>query len=234
MKSFRILPILSTLLILCAPAQAQRSALIRNNAAINQYYLSMADADMRREIDASKANLATNTGWQVLPPQSFRMVVKQVSPEGIVCELASLDTELNTFVHDRFILLTNHPAASTLISGSPLTGVSARRVGRIDIFGETSGIYDCAKPALPRPRELSPSEKLAAQILADRQTAAAAQRKTAAAIATFKFHKERAEAGNAGSMQRLAELYQAGIGCEQDTNAAAAWLRAAATNTPAR
>jgi TPR repeat protein len=70
-------------------------------------------------------------------------------------------------------------------------------------------------------------EALTAQILAE-------NRKTAADLAIFKFHYERALAGGEASQRRLAQLYLTGTGCEKDTNAAAAWLRAAATNTPAR
>lgn len=55
-----------------------------------------------------------------------------------------------------------------------------------------------------------------------------AERKSQADLATFRFHKERAVAGNPVSMRRLAELYQSGIGCEANTNAAAAWAKAAA------
>jgi hypothetical protein len=66
--------------------------------------------------------------------------------------------------------------------------------------------------------------------MADQQKAEAAARKSAADAATLKFHLERANAGNELSQRRLAELYlQRG-----DTNSAAAWQAAAATNASPR
>ena len=79
----------------------------------------------------------------------------------------------------------------------------------------------------PPPRPLTPEEKLAAQILAE-------NRKAAADLAIFKYHYQHAVAGDPLSQRRLAELYTAGQGCDRDTNAAAAWLRAAATNSPVK
>jgi hypothetical protein len=61
-----------------------------------------------------------------------------------------------------------------------------------------------------------------------REAADDKRRESDAAI--FTFHLERAQVGNDISQRRLAELYQA----RGDTNAAAAWLRAAITNSPAK
>jgi TPR repeat protein len=91
------------------------------------------------------------------------------------------------------------------------------------LFGEPPATN--AEP--PARRKGAPQELLTSQMLAE-------QRKVAAEKAIFKFHHERATNGIATSQRRLAELYAAGIGCEKDTNAAAAWLAAAATNTPAK
>ena len=216
---------------LSSSARAQRSAIMRNDDAVTQRYISEGAAMLQRSLEASKVNLATNTGWQVLPPRSFQMVVRQVSQQGVICELACPDFELGGFHHDRYLLLVNYPAAPALLAGTPLTDVSARRIGRMDIFGETSGIYECASA---RPKEPDPLGSLRAKILADQRRTAASNRLAAANLATFNFHYQRATNGIASSQRRLAELYAAGIGCEKDTNAAAAWLAAAATNTPAK
>ena len=58
--------------------------------------------------------------------------------------------------------------------------------------------------------------------------AASEKKKSAADLATFRFHQDHATAGSASSMYRLAQLYLSGIGCEKDTNAATGWLKAAA------
>jgi hypothetical protein len=102
-------------------------------------------------------------------------------------------------------------------------------VGRTDILGETSSIFDCAPPA---PRVLTQQEAEAAHQAADvaqsNALARAAAKRQSGDAAVLKFHLERALAGDGTSQRRLAELYRA----RGDTNAAAAWLRAAATNTP--
>ncbi len=46
--------------------------------------------------------------------------------------------------------------------------------------------------------------------------------------AVFEFHRQRAMAGEPGSMFRLAQLYLIGSGCNVDTNAAKEWLQKAA------
>jgi TPR repeat protein len=55
-----------------------------------------------------------------------------------------------------------------------------------------------------------------------------AERRRATEAATFKFHYERAGAGNLGSQFRLGQLYLTGLGCARDTNAARMWLQKAA------
>jgi hypothetical protein len=65
-----------------------------------------------------------------------------------------------------------------------------------------------------------------AAVLAER-TAEAQKRKAEGATATFKFNHDQALSGNLGCMYRLAQLYIEGIGCDKDTTAAIAWLRAA-------
>ena len=73
--------------------------------------------------------------------------------------------------------------------------------------------------------EPTESEKLAAEILREQR---AETKRREADEATLKFHLERAQAGNDISQRRLADIYmQRGY-----TNTAAAWLRAAATNSP--
>lgn len=216
---------LSFLVAFTASLSAQRSAIMSGNRGYTtQYYLDLADSDSRREIDASRANLATNISWQILPPDNFKLVVRRASENGILCDLAVLDPDAGVFVHERYIILTNYPMAATTISGTPLNHIRARRIGRSDVGGETSAVYDCVppNPHNPPPRELSPSEKLAVQILAE-------NRKAAADAATLKFHLERAQAGNESSQRRLVDLYTQ----RADTNAAAAWQVAATTNSPA-
>jgi hypothetical protein len=84
-----------------------------------------------------------------------------------------------------------------------------------------------ALPGSPPARIVTPEMQAAAKAAADKK-------KASGDLATFKFHIEHAIAGSEASQRRLAELYAKGIGCEVDTNAAAAWLRAAATNSPSR
>ena len=112
-------------------------------------------------------------------------------------------------------------------NGDYLQDFFARRAGLynyVTVLGGTRTIhkFDYGQPVgLPPPRELTAQEVVAAQILAG-------NRKAAADLATFKFHQERAEAGNVGSMYRLGHLYLAGQGCAVDTNLARGWFERAA------
>ncbi len=104
---------------------------------------------------------------------------------------------------------------------------SSRRIPRFEL-GEVATKAEYTEFFASLVPEPSAADKLAARTAA--QTAAQ-RRKAAADVAIFKFHYDHAVAGDEASQRRLAELYEAGIGCEKDTNAAAAWLRAAATNS---
>ena len=74
-------------------------------------------------------------------------------------------------------------------------------------------LYDYGVDYISPARKLTPGE-------ADASKAEAAKRHAAADLATFKFHHERALAGDEFSQRRLAQLYLTGTGCEKDTNAA--------------
>jgi hypothetical protein len=172
------------------------------------------------------------------PPDDWESVTKsilefvhvvRVTTNGMVCESVEYNNRTGEMEHVRYMLLKRYPGEAGLVGGDHLVNVMGRRVGREDIQGETSAVYDCGArpPRLPTAAEIS-----AAKDLAQRQKEAAASRKSAADLATFRFHYERATNGIASSQLRLAELYAAGIGCEKDTNVAAAWRAAAATNSP--
>jgi len=95
---------------------------------------------------------------------------------------------------------------------------------------QTAAAFAAPIPTNPPASDPAAIDRLAAQILAEQRAAAAARRQAALDAATLNFHLERATNGDVSSQRRLAELYRQ----RGDTNAAAAWLRAAATNSPAK
>lgn len=214
------LPILSVLFILSATAPAQTAR---------------AKSDLRT-VDGKTYNALTATGWETIPAE-FQdgtvetCIVAKVLPEGIACDIQYFHytTALGSSQgHGKYILVKNHPRQASAVTGDALNPFRAMPVGRAQLFGGTVVLYDYGTPYQPPPPPPpTASEKLAAQIHAE-------NRKAAADLTTFKFHHERALAGDEISQRRLAQLYLTGSGCEKDTNAAAAWLRAAATNAPSR
>jgi TPR repeat protein len=208
--------ILCVLFILSATAPAQTAR---------------AKSDLRT-VDGKIYNALTAPGWETIPAESDETcIVAKVLPEGIACDIQYFHytTALGSSQgHEKYILVKNHPRQASAVTGDALNPFRAVPVSRAQLFGGTVVLYDYGTPYQPPPPPPpTASEKLAAQILAE-------NRKTAADLATFKFHHERALAGDETSQRRLAQLYLTGTGCEKDTNTAAAWLRAAATNAPPR
>ncbi len=79
----------------------------------------------------------------------------------------------------------------------------------------------CAAPPVKQPS----AAEIAAQAAAAK--AAAEKKQSDADKATFKFHHDRALAGDAGSQFRLGQLYLEGKGVNVDTNEAKAWFKKA-------
>jgi len=194
---------------------------------------SRSKADLRI-VDGKVYNAPAAPGWETIPAEfqngtGQSCTVAKVLPEGIACDIEYSEyTEARGLRggHLKYILVKNHPRKAALISGNSLDPFRAMLVGRAQLFGDTVAVYDCGTPYQAPPP--TASEELAAQLMAEQQKEAADKRKAAADAAALKFHLERAAEGDAISQRRLVELYtQRG-----DTNAAAAWLRAAATNAP--
>jgi hypothetical protein len=102
------------------------------------------------------------------------------------------------------------------ILGAPMLLITAWLIGLLTIgsalnSGNSSGTNASVAATSPLERARQRAEQI-------RQTS------------DFKITRIKAETGDPASQRHLAELYLA----RGDTNAAAAWLRAAATNTPAR
>jgi hypothetical protein len=78
------------------------------------------------------------------------------------------------------------------------------------------------KAPAPTPQKPATAEQIATA------KAAADKRKSDLAAATFRFHLQKAQAGEASSQFRLYQLYTAGEGVEKDPDQARAWLSKAA------
>jgi hypothetical protein len=143
--------------------------------------------------------------------------------------------------HETFVV-TNFPAAGRYKTGDVIQPpIIAMRVGSAmldsgerSVYTSSSGyhstysssafqhdLYDCGAEYVPPARELTPEEAAAAK-------AAVEKRSEAAALATFKFHLEKATEGSAASQLRLGQLYLQGKGTACDTNQARVWFQRAA------
>jgi len=118
---------------------------------------------------------------------------------------------------DPFVL-TNYPSARGFKRGDIIEGpIMAMRVGTQGAMAIMDYGTDYTPPAKkPAPQDATTANK------------PPEKRADPAAAATFRFHEDRALAGNAGSQFRLAQLYLEGKGCERDTNQAKMWFRKAA------
>lgn len=150
-----------------------------------------------------------------------------------------------TYRHERTygetFVLTNYPNSGGYKRGDVIRGpLAAMRVGTTkwtgsvhsvytsssgstSTYGEggTCDLYDVGTPFVPAAKPLTAEQAKAVQ-------SEAAKKAAAGAVATFKFHQERAENGDASSQFRLGQLYMDGTGVERDTNQARIWFDKAA------
>jgi hypothetical protein len=219
--------LLSTLFILSilspAAAPAQPNATLRGRAAAlrGTQPLPRSILDPYRCIGGS-TNLVTPDRWCEFSGRIIGIARTGIHLSGFYHNTASpLDlTERDFFVSN----FPYHVANDDQISGyyalpaglytyTTVLG-SIRTIHRLD-YGTPWAV-----PQAPPPTALDQAK-----------SAEALQRKIAAGqAAALKFHLQRARAGDQISQRRLAELYQA----RGDTNAAAFWRAAAATNAPAK
>jgi hypothetical protein len=236
MKTSRILSILfilSSISLLAAPDAVVRQRAAELRAAQSQ---PAPIRDPFRKIEGVTNAVTRGGDWY-----QFSGRIISVTTEGIILSGFYSNPAGPYDLEEKDFFVANFPyrvADGDFVGGN--FDLYARRAGTYTYTTAIGGQHTVHKfeygqvSGPPPPHQPTAYEKERAKILAERAQAAAAQRKVTADLATFKFHYDRAQAGNEISQRRLAELYAAGIGCEKDTNAAAAWLRAAATNSPPR
>lgn len=176
--------------------------------------LVAAGTNVLRKIGDTLYDVVASKEWETLPGKYYRMRVKQVKPEGVICDVETFNDVGFYYEHRYYIVVKNLPTMSLLKTGDILRSIRAKDVGRAQVFGDTVAVYDYGLVAGP-PEEVPLSKAIdpaADEALAEKR----AKQRAAEQKYILKSQQDWAAKGDPYGQFLMGQRYLKGDGVEQD------------------
>lgn len=96
-----------------------------------------------RLVNGKAYQVLRSTNWVTLPTHySQRLKVESLQNSKIIVSVEDYIRDSFFYSHNKYIVVTNHPAQSTAVTGTILKDFRAIQIGRVQCYGDTVALYD--------------------------------------------------------------------------------------------